>query len=66
VPILVGFWSMEPEEADRRDLVKSTRADMSAISFEAAIEQVLDLATDKAEAAASNGVIAAESRSDAT
>lgn len=43
-PILVGFWSMEKEEADRRDLVKATRADYSAVSLEEAIRQVLEAA----------------------
>jgi predicted PurR-regulated permease PerM len=43
-PILVGFWSMEKEEADRRDLVKATRADYSAISLEEAITQIRETA----------------------
>lgn len=43
-PILVGFWSMEREEADRRDLVKATRADYSAITLEEAIRQVREAA----------------------
>ena len=43
-PILVGFWSMEKEEADRRDLVKATRADYSAITLAEAIAQVREAA----------------------
>jgi hypothetical protein len=43
-PILVGFWSMGKEEADRRDLVKATRADYSAISLGEAITQIWEAA----------------------
>jgi len=43
-PILVGFWSMEKEEANRRDLVKATRADYSAITLGEAIRQVREAA----------------------
>lgn len=49
VPILVGFWAMEKEEADRRDLVKATRADRSAISLAEAIAQVLEIAGVRAD-----------------
>ncbi|MBC8129645.1 MAG: AI-2E family transporter [Rhizobiaceae bacterium] len=40
VPILVGFWSMAEEDADRRNLVGSTHAELSATSLRSAIEQV--------------------------
>lgn len=60
VPILVGFWSMEAEEAVRRDLVKATRADLAATSLGEAVEQVLD-AAPKAEATAASQMAPAES-----
>ncbi|BDA85272.1 ABC transporter permease [Aureimonas sp. SA4125] len=40
VPILVGFWSLPPGEADRLELVKTTRADMSATTLAEAITQI--------------------------
>ncbi len=40
--ILVGFWSLDPEEAGRLDLVKMTRADVCVTSLGAAIEQILE------------------------
>lgn len=40
--ILVGFWSLEPEEASRLDLVKLTRADLAATSLGEAVQLVLD------------------------
>jgi predicted PurR-regulated permease PerM len=52
VLILVGVWSMEAEEAERRDLVKTTRADLSATSLGDAIEQVLEIVPKSVEPAA--------------
>ncbi len=39
--ILVGFWSLAPEEADGLDLVKMTRADLCVTSLAEAMEQVI-------------------------
>ncbi|GGD16839.1 AI-2E family transporter [Aureimonas glaciei] len=40
VPILVGFWSLPLVDADRLDLVKTTRADMSATTLAEAVAQI--------------------------
>lgn len=40
VPILVGFWSMSREEADAKNLIAATRAEMSATSLAEALEQI--------------------------
>lgn len=44
-PIMVCFWSMAQEDEAERDLVKTTRADLSSTSLGASIEQVAELAT---------------------
>jgi predicted PurR-regulated permease PerM len=54
--ILIGFWSMEPEEAVQRDLVKATRADLCVTSLGEAISQVLDTVPRATESAPSGEV----------
>src|SRR3546814_10758535 len=40
--ILIGFWSLDPEEAAGLDLVKLTRADLPATSLGEAVEKELE------------------------
>ncbi|MGI6850857.1 AI-2E family transporter [Mesorhizobium sp. 1B3] len=47
--ILVGFWSLEPEEAAQRDLVKATRADFCVTTLAEALAVVLDMVPRAAE-----------------
>ena len=43
VPIVVGFWSLDPADPKEPDLVTATRADLSATSLGEAIEEILEL-----------------------
>lgn len=47
--ILVGFWSVEPEEAAQRDLLKATRADFCVTTLGEALSVVLDIIPRAAE-----------------
>ena len=51
VPIVVGFWSVDPADLKAPDLVTATRSDLSATSLGEAIEEIVKLAP---VAAASN------------
>jgi len=43
VPIVVGFWSVEPTDPQAPDLVTATRSDLSATSLAEAIEEIVKL-----------------------
>ena len=43
VPIVVGFWSVDPADAKAPDLVTATRSDLSATSLGEAIEEIVTL-----------------------
>lgn len=47
--ILLGLWSLEPEEAAQRDLVKATRADFCVTTLAEALAVVLDIVPRAAE-----------------
>ena len=42
VPIVVGFWSVDPADAKAPDLVTATRSDLSATSLGEAIEEIVN------------------------
>jgi hypothetical protein len=44
VPIVVGFWSVDPADPKGPDLVTATRSDLSATSLGEAIEEIVKLA----------------------
>lgn len=54
--ILLGFWSLDPAEAEELDLVKLTRADLCATSLHEAITQVVDTIPRVAPAAPEPGI----------
>ena len=41
VPIVVGFWSVDPADPKAPDLVTATRSDQSATSLAEAIEEIV-------------------------
>ena len=43
VPIVVGFWSVDPADPKAPDLVTATRSDLSATSLGEAIEEIVKL-----------------------
>ena len=57
VPIVVGFWSVDPADAKAPDLVTATRSDLSATSLGEAIEEIVKLVP---EAAAPSATAVAE------
>ena len=48
VPIVLGFWSVDPADPKRPDLVAATRSDISATSLGGAIEEIVQLALTRA------------------
>ena len=48
VPIVVGFWSVDPADPKGPDLVTATRSDISATSLGGAIEEIVNLALTRA------------------
>ena len=48
VPIVVGFWSVDPADPKGPDLVTAIRSDISATSLGGAIEEIVNLALTRA------------------
>ena len=44
MPIVAGFWSVDPADPKAPDLVTATRSDLSATSLGEAIEEIVKLA----------------------
>jgi hypothetical protein len=43
VPIIVGFWSVDPADPKAPDLVNATRSDLAATSLGEGIEEIVKL-----------------------
>jgi predicted PurR-regulated permease PerM len=48
LPVLVGFWAMDPEDAAARDLVRATRADFVETRLAEAVERIIQAAGRRA------------------
>jgi predicted PurR-regulated permease PerM len=51
VPIVLGFWSVDPADPKRPDLVTATKSDISVTSLGGAIEEIVGLALTRAASA---------------